>query len=504
MIRNDLKEKLGKDWRSKFSHRDCDQADYEFGEFEVDGKKIELILNPKTLDIMDWYYDDKEIDGWIEVDKVTLVHISPLFLTKNLKHKYYINKKYEIKIDNRNPRELSTKLLDRCPYPITSIASVQIKTHRLIAFMFIPNPNPEKYNIVNHKDKSRTNFNIENLEWCDFEYNAKRENQKDYFLGVVYERQSDGKRFTSKELSIEYNNNRSSSAVLGAIHNNKTYHGSLWKSINLELEKYETKHPLTNIWYKHPTINKLEVNSNGILKINNKVTVGTLHKEQLYYMIRINGKTYKTHRLIAEAKEGRVLSKNEIVDHIIPVSNEDINNEVSNLKIGSLKDNSNNPITKEKLIKLYNIKIFSLLGDELETFKSINDVILSYPSYNSNLIFRAIKINQGLLTYKNFIWCSGELFIDQLKEKLSFIYYKFRLNNDDSSINIVIATSNINNLCKNISSNEVKLLINTGMSDKEGNYYQQGDINNPIIDNKNIKYIKKREIRESWRHFSGR
>ena len=38
--------------------------------------------------------------------------------------------------------------------------------------MFIPNPNPEKYNIVNHKDKSRTNFNIENLEWCDSEYNV--------------------------------------------------------------------------------------------------------------------------------------------------------------------------------------------------------------------------------------------------------------------------------------------------------------------------------------------
>ena len=58
MIRNDLKEKLGEDWRSKFSHRDCDQADYESGKFEIDGEKINLILNPKTLDIMDWYYDD--------------------------------------------------------------------------------------------------------------------------------------------------------------------------------------------------------------------------------------------------------------------------------------------------------------------------------------------------------------------------------------------------------------------------------------------------------------
>ena len=70
MIKNELKEKLGEDWRSKFSHRDCDQADYEFGEFEVDGKKIGLILNPKTLHIMDYYYDDTadkiSINGFIK------------------------------------------------------------------------------------------------------------------------------------------------------------------------------------------------------------------------------------------------------------------------------------------------------------------------------------------------------------------------------------------------------------------------------------------------------
>lgn len=502
MLRNDLKTKLGEDWRSKFAHRDCDQSNYEFGSFEVDGKKIGLILNPKTLDIMDYYYDDKKVDEWIEIDKITLVHLSPLFLKKNLKHKYYINRKYEIKIDNRNPRKLSTESLDRCPYPITSIASVQIKVHRLIAFMFVPNLNPEEYNIVNHRDKSRTNFNIGNLEWCDSEYNSRRENQKEYSLGIVYERQSDGKRFTSKELSIEYNNKQSSSAVLSAIQNNKTYHGSFWKSINIELEKYEERHPLTNIWYQHPTINKLEVNSSGILRINNKLTVGTIHKEQLYYMIRINGKTYRTHRLIVEAKEGRILSDDEIVDHIIPVSNEDINNEMSNLKIGSLKDNSNNPMTKNKMIKLNNIKIFSLLGIELETFKSIDDVILSHPDYHYNLIARAIRINQGLLTYKNLIWCSGNLFIDQLKEKLSFIYYKIKL--DNSTVNIIKAAPNINDICENISTKEVKLLINTGMPDKNGYYYQQGDINNPIIDNKNTTYIKKRNLRESWRHFSGR
>lgn len=41
--------------------------------------------------------------------------------------------------------------------------------HRLIAEAFIPNPN--NYKEVNHKDSDPSNFNINNLEWCDRRYN---------------------------------------------------------------------------------------------------------------------------------------------------------------------------------------------------------------------------------------------------------------------------------------------------------------------------------------------
>lgn len=58
-------------------------------------------------------------------------------------------------------------------YPMVSLSkNGHRKTelvHRLVAQAFIPNPN--NLPCINHKDENKTNNRVDNLEWCDRQYN---------------------------------------------------------------------------------------------------------------------------------------------------------------------------------------------------------------------------------------------------------------------------------------------------------------------------------------------
>ena len=47
----------------------------------------------------------------------------------------------------------------------------RVFVHRIVASAFLDNPN--RYECVNHKDETRGNNSVSNLEWCTREYNMK-------------------------------------------------------------------------------------------------------------------------------------------------------------------------------------------------------------------------------------------------------------------------------------------------------------------------------------------
>lgn len=59
----------------------------------------------------------------------------------------------------------------RGSYPSVLIRNKNYSIHRLVAFYFVNNPNPEKYDQVNHIDNNPFNFKYDNLEWCDMKLN---------------------------------------------------------------------------------------------------------------------------------------------------------------------------------------------------------------------------------------------------------------------------------------------------------------------------------------------
>jgi hypothetical protein len=68
-------------------------------------------------------------------------------------------------------RELKPKINNG--YPTVNLSKngtvKTIRIHRLVALTFIPNP--DNLPIINHKDENKQNNNVNNLEWCTYEYN---------------------------------------------------------------------------------------------------------------------------------------------------------------------------------------------------------------------------------------------------------------------------------------------------------------------------------------------
>lgn len=495
MLRNDLKPLLGEGWKEKFVHRDLwDPDGYGVASFDLGGEREKVLaINFATEDIMDHFYDDRPDDEWISLDRY-------FELKKGLSNpgptKYFCNKKYILKANLKysygdkltNLFDLAKNLSELEAYPRKKFYhKYVVPIHIFIGVIFVPNPDTEKYTIINHIDKDNNNFRVDNLEWCDYKWNSKKENKKEYKSEYFYLCVDTGETFYRKELIEKYGVTASKSAWKAA-QNNTKYKGHSWKIVNPDLEDYLSRHPLRDDWYQHPTRPNTRANGCGILEINGKLRIGTRRLRYYYLRLEKDKSTVRTHRLIFECFSNRILEDWELIDHIIPATIDDCDNSKENLKVSNSKENMNNPLSVIKHEK--RVVMLDLLGNPIKRFdsikKAVKELSLDRQGVSTALFDKA-------LTYKGYFWIE-EGREDVLEYKQSFIYTSWNsnrvLSQVGTNIKDVIKDKNIKKKECHKYYQEIKKYLNTGMPAPDGFYYQQGDPQHMLYNPENKSLVK--------------
>lgn len=515
MIINEIKESLPDNWEERFIHREgIDPLNYEVGIFPSENETdlpLTLVRNPVSGDIMEYFYDD--------VPEDYLIDLFPIFKSRlnvlkeygiSPQGKYFTNKKYDIITsieENKNYKQrnfLKIKREKRGNYPRVGYFSkttnnghktniVKIPCHVAIGIIFVPNPYPEKFDRINHKDNNYDNCKIENLEWCDAKYNSRADKRKKPKNKFGYAKLDDNgnilETWTSWEdanLQIKYAGKQSSFNSLYIYKSiPRKYNGFFWKRIDLTLLEYISKHPFKDdIWYENKFIKdkKVEANLNGVLRIDGVMTVGSYVDNLICYDIVIGGARTKTHRIIYETISGKKLDKNDVIDHIIPVTRNDINNEFSNLKKCSQEENMNNPETLKEIRII--VKQFDLSGKFIKEYESIDSARKEYPSICSVIAGKSLSSSK-------YLWCkAGEE--EKILKDTNYIFYRFNKNGilEESGLHLIDVIINREDKGYHWHYNPY---INTGMPAEDGFFYQQGFPNEFLYDPENINLIPKRE-----------
>lgn len=451
-------------------------------------RKLGLVMNKSTKILMDKYFEDiisESIVAKIPLERCTknlLSNIKSENINYNCLNKYFIeipNGDFEKSVLIRSKKSIPlSKLINNLSkvnntYPTVNIGGYPIPIHRIICFLF--NPNPENKPFVNHKEinGSKDYYSINYLNPINLEFVTPKENRnrdiKSTESNKYVERISDGLRLHFSEWVEELGISKTKMKKLI----NK---GDKYRRINTTVESYieyikievNTKeyNELYNSWKDLPGT-AYKINRLGILmlkKASQGLTIGIFNRGR--YAIRINRKTYQLSTVVmfafnqkkySDLKEyNEYLRSNKLsIDHI---NSNPRDNRAENLREVSTKENNSNPNTLKKRMTsgktwLY---VFNRRFDLLDSQTTVKAVSKKYSIPEGTIAansseFRLTRNNLIIIREKDL----SNLFNIYYKF-LSVIYYKVDSDTDE----ILEDCSGYNNF-KDIGRDRAKRMIYT-------------------------------------------
>lgn len=222
--------------------------------------------------------------------------------------------------------------------------------HRLKGEMFLENDDPINKIQIDHIDRNPSNHDLSNLRWVTSKENLS--NRRDTISKTKYFDKYDengnfierifykDKIFSKKERDI----------ILTYIKKGKARKGFIYKKGDTAIDDYIKRFgkPLDKNWVDSPRFQgRVRCNTNGMLEIDGEITIGSKDTAG-HRHVTIDGERYWIHRICQEAKTGKLLSKEVIIDHINTIPDD---NRFDNLRECTQQENMSNPNTILKFSK---------------------------------------------------------------------------------------------------------------------------------------------------------